>query len=246
MVKICKACGKPIEETCKSKDYCWKHHKQIIKYGEIKDNNPRTVFDPNEFRVNGDVTEIDTYDQFGNVVSTFIIDTEDLPLATQYKWSSKFKRGNPYMHSFLNTKTKERRSVYFYREILGNPKGNIDHINRNTLDNRKKNLRVATDTMQRVNTDIQSNNNSGIKGVNENKKHNIWCSSIAYKNKRYYGKSYPTKEEAVYSRYLLEMALFKDLRVNNFKLMNEEISKLTEEQKESIRKYLQNKYFNKL
>lgn len=56
---------------------CEKHRDQFKKFGEFKDNNPRGVFDPNEIRLKEDYFEIDTYDQYGNIVETFIGDLED-------------------------------------------------------------------------------------------------------------------------------------------------------------------------
>ena len=48
------------------------------------------------------------------------------------------------------------------------PSGEIDHINRNRLDNRWVNLRVVNDSVQSHNRGNQVNNSSGVKGVD-------WC-----------------------------------------------------------------------
>jgi hypothetical protein len=45
------------------------------------------------------------------------------------------------------------------------PESQIDHINRNPLDNRKENLRVATQTENTWNMSKQSRNTTGFKGV---------------------------------------------------------------------------------
>ena len=77
----CEACGK-IVDKCGSKKLklCSKHYAQFKKYGEIKDHNQRTVWDNNEIRTYENYAEIDTYDQFGNVLETYKIDLEDVKL----------------------------------------------------------------------------------------------------------------------------------------------------------------------
>ncbi len=49
----------------------------------------------------------------------------------------------------------------------------IDHINRNNNDNRRKNLRSATNGMNRANSKLNSNNSSGYKGVHRKKRRAI-------------------------------------------------------------------------
>ncbi len=61
----------------------------------------------------------------------------------------------------------------------------VDHINRDTLDNRRKNLRVCTYSQNSCNSITPSNNTSGIKGVS--KRRNKWVVYIGINNKTMYG-----------------------------------------------------------
>ena len=45
------------------------------------------------------------------------------------------------------------------------PEGEIDHINRNKIDNRIENLREASSVCQRRNQNLRKDNKSGVKGV---------------------------------------------------------------------------------
>ena len=46
----------------------------------------------------------------------------------------------------------------------------VDHINHDTLDNRKRNLRVVTVSQNNMNKDVRSDNTSGHTGVTFDKK----------------------------------------------------------------------------
>lgn len=71
-----------------------------------------------------------------------------------------------------------------------------DHISRDTLDNRKCNLRPATKQQQAINRGLPSNNSSGFKGVHyRNKK---WKVSIGTSyNRKHLGSFYDPVEAAL-------------------------------------------------
>ncbi len=62
----------------------------------------------------------------------------------------------------------------------------IDHINRNSLDNRLKNLRPATRSDNCKNRGKRSDNTYGITGVYWQKTRQRWQSTIDSQGKRYY------------------------------------------------------------
>jgi len=76
----------------------------------------------------------------------FLEDKIDLHFIESHTWSSN----NNYVVTHQNNKP----NIRFYNLILGhNPTFNstVDHINRNPLDNRRKNLRIATRQTQGIN-----------------------------------------------------------------------------------------------
>ena len=77
-----------------------------------------------------------------------IVDDEDYERLTQWRW--QLSRGR---YAKRDT-TSPRRTIYMHRDILGLDLGDprhVDHINRDTFDNRKTNLRIVTRAQQSQN-----------------------------------------------------------------------------------------------
>lgn len=89
------------------------------------------------------------------VIHTFcgkeiLVSRRDLSLVKGYKWHyNRFERV-VQCSRYVNGKTK---NIKIHRLILGitDPKIKIDHKNRSSLDNRRSNLRVATDAQNSAN-----------------------------------------------------------------------------------------------
>ena len=101
-----------------------------------------------------------------------IVDTADYEWLSQYKW---FAQWNTKTRSFYalrhRPKSKERNvgTIPMHREILGLDPGDPrqgDHADSGqTLDNRRKNLRVSTAEQNQHNRRRNRNNKTGYKGV---------------------------------------------------------------------------------
>ncbi len=235
-IEYCIACGKIIDKYGNKKNQlCSKHYQQFRKFGKTLDNNQRTVWDANEVRTFDYYAEIDTYDQFGNVIETYKIDLEDIKYLNDKKWRTSYKGKTkiPYLVT--------GHTIYFHRLIMGDPNCEVDHINRDTHDNRKSNLRFAARQEQIYNT--LKTNKTGIKGLyyNPNRPNAPWHCEIQCNGKRYYSPQCETKEEVAYYRYLFESILMKDMLICNSKELQECINNLSENKKKSIQKYFRNK-----
>lgn len=91
-----------------------------------------------------------------------ICDKEDIELIQKYTWYVE-KSGNIcYATTWVN-----ERNLMFHNLLLNHTPGEItvDHINRNSLDNRKINLRLANRFEQVQNRGIPRTNTSGVKSV---------------------------------------------------------------------------------
>lgn len=86
------------------------------------------------------------------------------------------------------------------------PKGSLDHINGNQLDNCWKNLREANKYQQQMNIRRAKNNTSGYKNVFWNPRYSKWEVKGSANGKRFYLGRYKTKEEGneVYVKWAKE------------------------------------------
>lgn len=238
-IKYCTACGRIIDKYGnKEKCLCGKHYKQLIKFGEIKDHNQRTVFDANEIRTFADYAEIDTYDSFGNVTETYKLDLEDLKYLGDKKWRTIYKKSSNKKIPYLGTGIP---AVYFHRLILGSENKAIDHIDRNTLNNCKSNLRYVTSQESVYNT--LKENKTGIKGIHYNSdgRKKPWHAECCVGGKRYYSPHFSSKNQAVYYRYLFESTLLKDFIVCNTEEMKNCINSLSNVEKKEVQKIFTNR-----
>lgn len=157
-----------------------------------------------------------------------IIDDEDYEKISKYKWYS-LKNRNRIIATARVTINKKRKRIQLHRIILNmtDPKIIVDHINRNTLDNRKCNLRICTNQQNCMNVGKNKNSTSGYKGVSLKRciNEDRWQSNIGYNFKHIYLGLYQTKEEAAkaYDRKALE--LFGDFAYLNFPELKEEYLK---------------------
>lgn len=77
-----------------------------------------------------------------------VVDVADYEWLSKYKWCASNKQGTIY----AMRRTKKGKTVYMHREITRAPKGTVvDHIDHNTMNNRRCNVRVCTDRQNQAN-----------------------------------------------------------------------------------------------
>ncbi len=131
-----------------------------------------------------------------------IVDDEDLEWLSQWKWSADWSGLGKCFYALRGVSivpgSRKVRKIYMHRQILGLGPGDKltgDHINHNTLDNRRENLRVATMVEQCQNRRSRSDSTTGIKGVTrrENGKFRVY---LTVNKERIRFGQYNTLEEA--------------------------------------------------
>lgn len=105
-----------------------------------------------------------------------LIDEEDFPKLAGYRWFCHcgYARASEY-----DPKACKSKTVHMSHLILPCPPGlEVDHINRDKLDNRKSNLRLVTRSQNCANRGSFKNSKSKYKGVRWNKKIGLWEAAI--------------------------------------------------------------------
>lgn len=140
------------------------------------------------------------------------VDLEDLPTVNRYKW-----RCTDWRRQWNYAKTG--RGVLMHRLLLGAKPGEIvDHINGDTLDNRKSNLRICTTSDNSANSrKYRGGGSSQFKGVYWTGKH--WRAQICVKRKKINLGSFGCEKQAAeaYDRAAVEK--FGRFARTNFKVV---------------------------
>ncbi len=123
-----------------------------------------------------------------------IIDHKDLKIVNQYKWyfmGCGYAATRPW-----NKETKTYSTIYLHRFLMGNPKNQVDHINQNKLDNRRKNLRLCSHADNARNSKHRANNTTGFRGVSTHYDGKKFAASITINYKKIHLGLFKTKEAA--------------------------------------------------
>lgn len=88
------------------------------------------------------------------------------------------------------------------------PKGEIDHIDGDGLNNSWRNLRDVTHSQNMMNAAVRSDSTSGFKGVSYDKQRERWYAYINVEGKRKMLGRHKTKQEAIAARKSAQDALF--------------------------------------
>lgn len=163
----------------------------------------------NKFEVNGETATL--YVQRKDKELKVLIDAEDLKRVLSVgKWHAiedKTLAETSYYIANRNGTDTKSGIIKLHRFITGCPREKVvDHINHDTLDNRKVNLRVCTHFENQQNL---RNCKSGIPGVYL-RSNGKWVANISKNNKRYYFET-KIKENAIKWRQDMINKLYKEV-----------------------------------
>jgi len=115
-------------------------------------------------------------------------------LLRKYNWRLDT---NGYAYTEIRYGKGVRKRILLHHLVLMPPKHKeIDHINGNRIDNKRKNLRIVTNTQNSWNRKICKNKKISLKGVSFRKDIKKYKARIVYYKQAHYLGSFNTPEEA--------------------------------------------------
>jgi hypothetical protein len=187
-MKMCEfeGCNKKVH----GKGYCHKHWQHLYRHGRLFEH---TRYDPPKIEIEGETAYLPLYNNKGDKIIDVLIDASEVEWTKNYKWYRGGK--NHVLNKGIGS---------LARAIMKAAPGEIvDHINRNTFDNRRINLRIATRSINVHNSKVPATNTSGVKGVCYHKQSGGWEGFIQIEGERI-RKLYRNKEDAIQFRKELE------------------------------------------
>lgn len=146
-----------------------------------------------------------------------LVDDEDYERLNQFKWYA-----GKYKYRYYAARTHKLKTITMAREIMDAPKGlQVDHRNHNTLDNRRKNLRLCTNSQNQHNrAPNKKNPDSSVpfskhKGVSWSSTAKKWVVHIRHNSKKTYLGRYADEKEAARVYDVKARELFGDFACLN-------------------------------
>lgn len=151
--------------------------------------------------------------KLNNTAKVALIDGEDYHLVRNLNWYCVERRTKGHVNFYAVAEfesNKQRDHIYLHRLVLGLRKNDglqVDHENHNGLDDRKQNLRIATQVQNNANQ--RKRTNRKFKGVSKfrnsfraqislnNKTHHIGC----FSTEELAAKAYDKKAKEVWSNF---------------------------------------------
>lgn len=117
-----------------------------------------------------------------------IVDDEDYEVLSRFKWHVVKDDKGKYLYAITK--------IRMHRFVLNVPSGMfVDHINGDTLDNRKSNLRICTNAENQQNTKSRGGS-SRYKGVSYQRKTGKWMAAFIANKVHYYCGLFNNEEDA--------------------------------------------------
>jgi len=173
-----------------AKGLCRSHRKQQVK------GIPLRPLGTSRVTVMGIIAHIELCDRSGRPCAVAIVDVEDVPKVSAYRWS---RHGKGYAHN---------AQLGLIHRFFMEPEATIevDHINGKRLDCRRENLRLVPRAKQQQNI-VQPVSSAGYRGVHRCKS-GRFAARVTFRGKYHHGGTFDTVEEAAKAAQSLRNKLF--------------------------------------
>jgi len=134
-----------------------------------------------------------------------LFDVADMELVGQYQWFAHKKSGNSkkyYVHCTLPPIDGKQKTLLLHRLLMGatDKKIQVDHMNGDSLNNCRGNLRLATNAQNICNRPVPKHSGTGIKDIGLRKDNNKYRLRIVVNGIRKTYGQFDTQEEAIIER----------------------------------------------
>lgn len=141
--------------------------------------NPK--FTPNPYRIEGDTASIQLGVRRNATIREAIIDLADLECVL---WFGRWLRSG-CKHGRAEYVVCQSPQILLHRLLLSPPVGMVvDHINRNSLDCRRANMRLCTQAENMQNRPAQRGSVSGVRNVYWVPEQQVWCVQMKVERRR--------------------------------------------------------------
>lgn len=134
--------------------------------------------------------------------SITLLDDADYEIVKRWTWrKDRHGYATRVRRVYISPNRYKCTTIFLHRQITDAKTGfDVDHMNRNRLDNRRSNLRQASRSQNNINSKIAHTNTSGYKGVNFHKSTGKWRAYISQSGKQIYLGLFSTIDQAASAR----------------------------------------------
>lgn len=173
---------------------------------------PSTMREDNDYRIIGDEAIVNIYSLKGIKIAQTRIDRSDLKKIKGVRLCSAGGRLRQYIMASVQGK-----KIMLHRFLMNPPEGKyIDHIDNDTRNNTRRNLRIVT--MQQNNFNWHTNKNGKRRGVGFDKVNSKFYAKIEVNKKIIWLGRYGSFQEAVSARESAEKRYFGEYAPNTKKI----------------------------
>ena len=142
-----------------------------------------------------------------------LVDDDDYPIASQHKWTYD----NGYAVRKATIAKGQYKKILLHRFLISAQPGQmVDHANRNSLDNRRCNLRLCTGSQNNANRRVLRPSSSPYRGVRKASNVERWEAAIGYNYRFIHLGSFLTQEEAARAYDAKAIELYGEFASTNF------------------------------
>ena len=143
-----------------------------------------------------------------------IVDDQDFDVLVQYAWYAHLMRP-----SFYAARGVGGTILLMHRFLLNAKPGEVvDHLNRNSLDNRRTNIRIATRSINCHNRVKEFVNKTGFRGVSKACEPNKWVAWIRKDRKSHYLGYFASPELAAHAYDVAALSIYGEHAVTNYQM----------------------------